>query len=110
MHNIWEAIKNYYMALGEKYKVNPLIFLGIHVVATPLFIVSVAWIIHWYRRKKEIILPIIFSFLVFNSANIYLVVFGKNIPWWIYGLLLATTLISGYYSYTKIRKKMKPKE
>ena len=106
MLNIWEAIKNYYITLGENYKVNPLIFLGIHVVATPLFIASVAWLIHWYRTKKEIILPVIVSFLVFNSANIYLVFFGKNIPWWIYGLLLTTTLISGYFSYKKIRSKM----
>ncbi len=107
MQNIWEAIKNYYITLGVNYKVNPLIFLGIHVVATPLFIASVAWLIHWYRQKKEIILPVIVSFLIFNSANIYLVIFGKNIPLWIYGLLLTTTLISGYFSFKKIRRKMK---
>lgn len=107
MQNIWEAIKNYYITLGENYKVNPLIFLGIHVAATPLFIASVAWLIHWYKKKKDIILPIIVSFLIFNAANIYLVIFGKNLPWWIYGLLLATTLISGYFSYKKIRRKMK---
>ncbi|MEO5501111.1 MAG: hypothetical protein ABIR31_06695 [Ginsengibacter sp.] len=107
MQNIWEAIKNYYTTLGGNYKVNPLIFFGIHVAATPLFIASVAWLIHWYRQKKEIILPVIVSFLIFNSANIYLVVFGKNIPWWIYSLLLTTTLISGYFSYKKIKNKMK---
>ena len=107
MQSIWEAIKNYYITLGENYKVNPLIFLGIHVVATPLFIASVAWLIHWYKQKREIILPIIISFLVFNSANIYLVIFGKNIPLWIYALLLITTLISSYFSYKKIRNKMK---
>jgi prepilin signal peptidase PulO-like enzyme (type II secretory pathway) len=107
MQNIWEAIKNYYITLGENYKVNPLIFLGIHVAATPLFIASVAWLIRWYRHNKALTLPIIVSFLIFNSANIYLVMFGKNIPWWIYAILLTTTLISGYFSYKKIRKKMK---
>lgn len=110
MQNILEAIKNYYIALGENYEVNPLIFLGIHVVASPLFIACVAWLVNWYKQKKDIALPVVVSLLIFNAANIYLVVFGKNIPWWIYGILLATTLISGYFSYFKIRKKMKNKK
>ena len=107
MQNIWEAIKNYYISLGENYKVNPLIFLGMHIIATPLFIASVAWMIHRYRSNKDITFPIIVSLLIFNLANIYLVVFGKNIPWLVYGFLLATTLISGYFSYKKIKRKMK---
>lgn len=107
MQNAWEAIKKYYITLGENYHVNPIIFFGIHVVATPLFVLSVAWIIKNYREKKSMLWPVIISVLIFNAANIYLVIFGKNIPWWIYTLLIITTLVSGFFSYKKVRKKMK---
>ena len=106
MQNIWEAIKNYYTTLGKNYHVDPLIFLGIHVVATPLFVVAVAWLIKNYRQKKSILLPVVFAVFIFNAANIYLVIFGKNIQWWIYTFLAVTTIISGYYSYKKIRRKI----
>lgn len=107
MQNIWETIKNYYFILGKSYQVNPVIFLGIHIVATPLFLFAMAWMIKNYRKKRSIILPLVIAVLVFNSANIYLVVFGKNIPWWIYALLALTTIISGFFSYIKVRKKIK---
>ncbi len=106
MHKIWETFKNYYLTLGEKFQVDPLIFLGIHIVATPLFIMAVAWIVRNYRNKKPLVLPVITSFLVFNAANIYLVAFGRNIPWYVYAILGTTTIISGYFSYRKINKKL----
>ena len=107
MQNIWEAIKNYYISLGENYKVDPVIFLAIHVIATPVFIATVAWIVKNYRAKQSLILPVIIASFVFNAANIYLVIAGKNIPWWVYTILAVTTIISGYFSIKKITKKLK---
>ncbi len=107
MLHIWEVIKNYYTNIGYKYHVNPVIFLGIHIVATPFFLLSVAWLIKNYRQKKELVLPATVSVFIFNAANIYLVIAGKNIPWWIYIFLVITTIISGYFSFLEARKKMK---
>lgn len=107
MQKVWEAIKDYYITIGKNYHVDPIIFLGIHVVDTPLFVLSVAWLVKNYRRKKSILWPVIVSVFIFNAANIYLVLFGKNIPWWIYTILAVTTIISSYFSIKKIRKKMR---
>lgn len=107
MLHIWEAIKNYYTTIGYRYHVNPVIFLGIHIVATPFFLLSVAWLIKNYRQKKELVLPAIVSVFIFNAANIYLIIAGKKIPWWIYTFLVITTIISGYFSFLEARKKMK---
>ena len=106
MENIWNGIKNYYITLGRNYHVDPLIFLGIHLVATPLFMLTVAWLIKNYRQSKSIEWPLIFSLFIFNAANIYLVILGKNIPLWVYFVLVITTIISGYFSYKKIQKKI----
>ena len=106
MQKIWEAIKNYYISLGENYHVDPIIFLGIHVIATPLFILSAAWLVKNYRQKKSVLVPVILSLLIFNAANIYLLISGKNVPWWIYAILVVTTIISTWFSYKRIRKKI----
>ena len=107
MIHVWEVIKEYYMTLGRLYHVDPLLFIAIHAVASPLFILSASWLVHRYRKKKEILVPVLATVFIFNAANIYLVLFGKNIPWFIYTILLVTTMISGFIAYKKIRKKAK---
>jgi hypothetical protein len=104
---MWDTIKNYYINLGNNYHVNPIIFLGIHVIATPLFIFSISWLVKNYKTKKNFFLPAIVSVFIFNAANIYLVLFGRNIPWYIYFILATTTIISSYFSFLKIKRKLK---
>ena len=104
--DIWESVKNYYLTLGEKYHVNPAIFFGIHVIATPPFIASGWWIVRNNKKKRSLLLPILSALFFFNVANIYLVAFGKNIPIAIYAIITGFSLFSGYVSYKKIRKRM----
>ena len=103
---MWEAIKEYYITIGNKFHVDPVLFLGIHVVATPLFIFASAWVVKKYKKKQSVILPAITSVFIFNAANIYLILFGKNIPWFIYFILAITSIITGYFSYVKIKNKL----
>ncbi|MEJ7830202.1 MAG: hypothetical protein WKF91_18480 [Segetibacter sp.] len=70
--------KNYYIVIGEKYQVDPLIFVGIHVIATPLFAVAVWWIIFNRKRKKSILISSLVAIFIFNAANIYLIITGKT--------------------------------
>ncbi len=104
----WDAVVNYYKMVGEKYGVDPVIFVGIHIVATPLFALAVWWIIYKSKKKQSLVLPVIIATVIFNAANIYLIVFGVNIPWFLYTILAITTLITGYFTIKKIRKKVTP--
>ena len=102
----WESIKNYYITIGEKYEVDPLLFVGIHVVATPLFAAAVAWIIYNKKKDKSLVVPSLVAIFIFNAANIYLIIFGKNIPFYIFAFVGTTAIISGYFTYRKIKKKI----
>ncbi|MDQ3046041.1 MAG: hypothetical protein M3R27_00735 [Bacteroidota bacterium] len=106
MNEIWNTIKEYYLSLGEKYMVDPMIFVGIHIAATPVFLGAVAWLVRNKTKKKSLLLPGLAAFLSFNAANIYLVCVGRNIPLWVYLLLGGTTILSGWFSIRKIREKM----
>ena len=102
----WETIKNYYITLGERYEVDPLLFVGIHVVATLLFAGSVWWIVYNKRKKHSILLPSIVAAFIFDAANIYLIIYGRNIPWWINAIVITTTAISIWMTVLKIRVKL----
>ncbi len=104
--NWWQAIKNYYTVIGEKYQVDPLIFVGIHVIATPLFAAAVWWIIFNRKRKKSILIPSIVAIFIFNAASIYLIITGKNISFWIYFIVAMSAILSGYFTFKKIKKRI----
>ena len=104
--NWWQSIKSYYSQIGEQYQVDPLLFVGIHVVATPLFAAAVAWIIYNKKKKKSLVLPSVIAIFIFNAASIYLIIFGQGIPFYIYAIVGASAVISGYFTYRKIQKSL----
>jgi len=102
----WDAIVNYYKEIGERYSVDPVLFVGIHVIATPLFAAAVWWIIYNKKKHRSLLTPVVVATLIFNAANIYLIAVGKNIPWWIYAIVGGTTLISSYFTVKRVRKRL----
>lgn len=104
--NIWDSIVEYYKTIGRNYNVNPIVFVGIHLVATPLFAVCVGWIIYNRKNKRSIMLPSLVAVFIFNAASIYLIIFGRGIPFYIYAIVGASAIISGYFTYKKIKKRI----
>ena len=103
----WQAIVDYYTTIGNRYRVDPVIFVGLHVVATPLFAAAVWWIVYNRKKNRSLVLPVITATLIFNAANIYLIAVGRNIPWWIYAIVIGTTLISSFFTIRKIKARLK---
>ena len=102
----WDTIVAYYKEIGENYQVDPLLFVGIHVIATPLFAASAAWIIYNKKNNRSLLLPSLIAVFIFNAANIYLIIFGKGIPYYIYLFVGTTAIISGYFTYKKVKNKL----
>ncbi len=102
----WETVQNWFLSLGEGYGVNPLIFGAIYVGAIPFFSLSVGWLIRNYRRGKSIVLPALSAIFFFISAYIYLILAGKNVPWWVYGVVVLLVVIGAYSTIKKVRKQI----
>ncbi len=103
----WETIQNWFFGLGENYGVNPLIFGVIYVGAIPFFSLSIGWLVQNYRKGKSIMLPALAALFFFISAYIYLIFAGKNVPFWVYGAVIAMILFGAYSTLKKIRKQIK---
>ena len=101
-----EAFQTWFMSLGENYGVNPYIFGAIYVGAIPFFTISVGYIVKNYRQKKSITFPVISASFCFVSAYLYLMIAGENVPWWVYGIVIALLLYGGYSTYNKVKKQV----
>lgn len=102
----WETIQNWFLSLGTEYGVNPFIFGAIYVGAIPFFSASIGWLIRNFRRGKSIVLPALLAMVFFISAYIYLIFAGKNVPWWVYGVVILLILVGAYSTIKKVRRRI----
>lgn len=99
-------IKDWFFTLGEQYHVNPLIFGLLYVGAIPFFMASIAWLVRSYRKRKSIVLPIFSAGFWFVSAYLYLIIAGRNVPFWVYGVVVALVIFGGISTIRKVRKQV----
>jgi len=90
-------IKGWFLGLGKRYGVNPLIFGSIYVGAIPFFSLSIAWLVRNLRRGQSVVAPLLSAAFFFVSAYLYLLVAGQNIPVWVY-IVIAGMLAFGVWS------------
>lgn len=96
-----DAAEGWFLNLGQKHGVNPIVFGSIYVGAIPFFSLSVAWIIRNLRRGRSPALPVICASFCFVSAYLYLLIAGKDIPVWVYFFVAG---MLGFGLYSTIRK------
>lgn len=96
-----DAFYTWFMGLGAEYGVNPLIFGAIYVGAIPFFTLSIAWLVRNLKQKKPVLLPTLLSGFFFISAYLYLIIAGRNVPFWVY---LFIALLVGFGAWSTIKK------
>ncbi len=102
----WDAIQNWFLGLGSEYGVNPFIFGAIYVGAIPFFTASIGWLIRNYRKNKSIVVPALSAMFFFISAYIYLIFAGKNVPWWVYGVVVLLIVVGLFSTIKKVRRRI----
>ena len=97
----FDAFYTWFMGLGAQYGVNPLVFGAIYVGAIPFFTLSLAWLVRNIRQKKPVVVPALFTGFFFISAYLYLIIAGRNVPFWVY---LFIALLVGFGAWSTIKK------
>ncbi len=100
------SIIEYIYNLGKMYGVNPFIFAGIYIGAIPFFFLSLGWVVRNYKKGYSVTLPIISAGFFFISAYLYLLIFGHNVPLWVYGILIVLIAYGAYSSIKSTKKKI----
>jgi hypothetical protein len=90
---MWEDLLAWLGSLGEDYGVDPLIYAILYVGAAPFFFGSLAWLIRSIRRRDSLLGPAISTAFFFSLPTLYVFVAGRNLPSWVYAVLIGLAII-----------------
>ncbi len=108
--DFFDSFYTWFMGLGAEYGVNPLVFGAIYIGAIPFFTLSLAWLVRNLKQKKPIVLPALLSGFFFISAYLYLIVAGRNVPYWVYLFIVLLLGFGALSTIKKIRKQVSKTE
>ncbi|MBO6793795.1 MAG: hypothetical protein JJ895_07790 [Balneolaceae bacterium] len=103
---LWDSVKE----LGVEHNVNPILFAILYVGSIPPYIGSMAWIVRNHRKQKAINVPVISTLFFFIMPALYVLIFGRNVAWWVYVIIALLIGYSSYTLYKKIREKISTAE
>jgi fatty acid desaturase len=87
----------------ENYGVDPVVFLVIYLGCVPIFYYSIFRMLRALARRQQ--QEILIWSMVFLGATaapfLYVLVFGRNMPWWVYVVI---AVLIGQGVYTLIRR------
>jgi ABC-type Co2+ transport system permease subunit len=91
----------------DSYNVDPVVFLVIYLASAPFFYYSLFRMIRALAERNS--QQIMLWSAVFLCANVapfvYVLLFGRNLPWWVYGVI-ALLIGQGVFSLVaRLRKK-----
>ncbi len=91
----------------ETYGVDPVVFIVIYFVSVPFFYFSIYRMVRALAKKRQ--QEILVWSMVFLGATaapfLYVLFFGRNLPWWVY-VVIAALIGQGVWSLVrKLRKK-----
>ena len=87
----------------DSYSVDPAVFLVIYLASAPLFYYALFRMIRALAKNlRNEIMPWSAVFLCATVAPfVYVLVFGRNLPWWVYGII---ALLIGQGAFFLVRK------
>jgi peptidoglycan/LPS O-acetylase OafA/YrhL len=90
---MWDELLAWLGSLGEDYGVDPLIYAILYVGAAPFFFGSLAWLVRSIRRRDPLVLPAVSTAVFFSLPTLYVFVAGRNLPAWVYAVLIGLAII-----------------
>ena len=98
---LWDTVGWMY-SFGEHYGVDPLIFALLYFGTIPFNIYAIYWLGRCLKNEHSTFPPLLLLFLSWVGTYVYLFSVGKNIPWWVYAIVILVMLYSCWYLYRKI--------
>lgn len=99
----WTTIVDWVSAIGERYGVNPTVFVILYFGGLPIIGLAISWMIRNRRNRRPIHIPLLSGTIASASAYLYVIVVGDNIPVWIYALVISTLAYALWWLVRKAR-------
>jgi len=104
---MWDDLLAWLGRLGEDHGVDPLIYAILYVGCAPLFFGSLAWLVRSIRRREAVVGPAISAAFFFSLPTLYVFVAGRNLPAWVYALLVAAAAVGAAVVLRRVRQALR---
>ncbi|HUF06367.1 MAG TPA: hypothetical protein VMP86_03150 [Candidatus Binatia bacterium] len=101
-----EAI-DWVLRLGDEYGVDPLVYALIWVGSLPLFLLSLGWLVRSLRRREPLMPSLISTAFFFLAPTLYVFAAGRDLPAWVYVVLIALAIIGAVATTRKVRARLR---
>jgi hypothetical protein len=104
---VWEDLIDWLGSLGEQYGVDPVVYAVLYVGSAPFFFGSLAWLIRRLRRHEPWGVPAASTAFFFILPTLYVVLAGRNLPGWVWAVLIALTVVGAVSAIRRIRTELR---
>lgn len=102
---VGEAI-DWVLRLGDDYGVDPLVYALIWVGSLPIFLLSLGWLVRSLRRREPLMPSLISAAFFFLAPTLYVFAAGRNLPAWVYVLLIVLTIVGAVATIRNVRARL----
>ncbi|GAB5408637.1 MAG: hypothetical protein BalsKO_10020 [Balneolaceae bacterium] len=102
LQNLWIKINE----IGAEHNVNPVLFAILYFGTIPPYMGSMVWAVKNHRSKKGIALPVISTLFFFILPTLYVAIFGKDVAWWVYAIIVFMVFYGSYSVFKKLKSKL----
>jgi len=97
-----DKVQGWMRAARETYSVDPIVFVVLLVACAPFFYFSIYKLIRAIAKKSSNGIALWASVFLGSAAlpYLYVLVFGRNMPWWIY-IIIGLLVAQGVYTLVK---------
>lgn len=89
--------------MGVEHNVNPILFAILYFGSIPPYMGSMVWTVKNHRNQKGVALPIISTMFFFILPAFYVAIFGRNVAWWVYAIIIFMVVYGSYSVYSKLK-------
>ena len=102
MQLILSKLEALMQAARHDYNVNPVVFVALMIAASPVFYYSIYRTVRALARQRgnEVMLWSAIFLAATAAPYLYVLLFGRNLPWWVYGIL-AVLIGQGVFSLVR---------
>lgn len=105
---VWAQLQALMRTARDDYGVDPLVFLAIYLVSVPIFYYALFRTVRAVAKQldeKEIMLWSMLFLSTTVAPFVYVLFFGRNLPWWVYGIIVLV-IAQGVFSLIRtLRRK-----
>lgn len=104
---MWDDVVGWLASLGQQYGVDPVVYAILYVGSAPFFFGSLAWLIRRIRHHESWGAPAASTAFFFSLPTLYVILAGRNLPWWAWAVLAVLTMIGAVTVIGRIRRELR---